>query len=1549
MVRIATAEVEVHGDTKPFIADLESLKAIVEKFDKLSVNVHAKLAPRTRASLQRQLKELAPPLTVKVRAKLTGLDSLGKVLANHAGILAEENQLNDALRQESIARRELANATAAQARAVTAGLNSQRAALALEAQRLRLARQQEAAIARQARFLRDHRNILGLELREWRFLSQQILGFNRNLDVTRKAFLLNAAASETLLGTLVKVFKRAVDLRKVATQLGATLGAGFAAAAQATGALVSGLGRAVTAAGVLAGIGLISIGVKLQLNDAEVKASLDNLKNTFTGVFTRASASLKPVLQGFFSDISAGLLKQEGAFKSFFDKISGPLGRVGKSLSDILASESFTKLIGKIGDVTASFLDKVADKLPAIFEGAIKIGEEFVKAGKRIRDAFGPGIFSGLSTDGIIRGIRALTDALVSAGAGVRAFKKAFGEALGGVGIALKGILAEIGKSGPALFGALGPILRALAIDIGKVVQALIRFASVVLPIAKDAIIGFADAFSTNLSKALDILAKPLGETVKNISILGQKLSPLLPILAQIAANLEPVIAGITRFGIAISPALVELARFVEKFSAGLGQGLQPFIDGLVKLGEIISKVLTPALKFLNDHGITQFLGQIAGGVIGVLAFIAVMKSLGSVLGIFTKKDKGKTAALLAENVAMGKGSRLARIFKGALGALGGAAKNVGNIFKSLFGKFADTKFGAKLLDQFKLLKTGIGVKLIEAGDAIKGFASKIGDFFKGIGSKIAAPFEGVATKIKAPFTSLVKFFAGLRTRIVNVFSGIGAKITGFFKGIKIPGLGALGETFGGLGTRIGAALAPLGKFLGLLGRFAGIVGIAIFLIQNWRTLWDALKQSLDTIVQTFESVIAGIKRIGTGISELFHGDFAKGFGDIFGGLGDILLGILKGVFAGLKGSLSTLWTLLWSFLEDLPILGGLFEKLHKIISDSWNRLKGVFTDLFSNFSLPSLPDFSNIFSGLKTAGSEALSFVAEKISGLGNTLSGIGGSISGAFSTIGSTIRSLVGGAIDFVSGKIGGLVSKLAEIGGKIKALFTGGDSGKAVASEASNQAADQVRIQSEAILKALAELGPKVQAELQKVTAIIAQGFVGLGTAIGTAVTGISTQVATALTGLATTMATTLTTIFTTVLTTITTQTTVVLTTITTLATTLVTTLTTTLSTVATTLTTVFAGLSISLVASFTAIFAGLQAQATAFFTATLPATVQGGIGVLTATLTTGLSAAFTTAFAAVGPIIQSSMDAAFANAAGAAANGMAGVVAAVSGGVSAIIAAVAPLADQLPAFFDTAFARALSSAQKGVDNIVNAVKSGVDRIRALGPAYFAAGQYIGQQLADGMNSKVEAVRQAATNLAKAAKAPMPSSPAKEGPLSGHGDPLFSGREIVNRLVRGIEERRDTVAAVINQIAAVIRNGTARAGLNVNIPSGNVAINSVLDAIRKNQDPLARAIDRLNITLGTLPDNLNRGLALGLGAVGGPAAGTGLTGRFDKSIKGSILKQDTSAQFGGNGSSQRIGGNIVQIRPGQINLTLAGIRDPKAFLDELSRELLTMVKGK
>lgn len=1695
MARIARADVSVHADTKPFIKDLEELKGEVKKL-KLKAPVNLKLAKGARKKLQEQLDALKP-LNIKAKIKLEGLGELKNILADQASILGEENQLNRALQEEAKARREIANATAAQSRAESARLNQINAALRLEAQELRLAaqkerlaRQQAAALARQRAIMRDQRNILGLQVREWRFLGEQIFGFNRNLDVTRKAFIINAAASETLLGSLTNLFRRAINLRKVAVQLGASLGVAFAAGAQAVGAIVSAMGRAVTAAGVLAGIGLIAIGIKLQLNDAEVAAKLQNLKDTFTGVFTRASASLKPVLSGFFDDISAGLLKQEGAFTGFFNRISGPLGRVGKALSDILASEAVTKLIGQIGEVTGNFLDKVADKLPAIFDGAIKIGSAFVQAGKDIRKAFGPGIFSGLTADKVVKGIQNLTKALVSAGAGVRAFKTAFGQALGGVGIALKGILAEIGKSGPALFQALGPIVRAFAVDLGVVVQALIRFASVVLPIAKKEIIGFADAFSTNLSKALDILAKPLAETVKHISLLGEKLSPLLPIFAQIAADLEPVVSGIVRFGIAISPLVVEVARFVEKLASGIGKGLKPFVDAAVKLGEILSTVLTPVFRWLNDHGITEFVGIIAGAVIGVLAFVAAIKSLGGIIGIFTKKDKGKTAALLAENAAMKKGGIISRTFKGALSLLGDAAKTVGNAFKKMIPESVFKKFsslGTRLLDQIKNPFTAIRLQLINLGDFLGKIGTKIGSAFSGLGSKITGPFKAIGGFFSGLGSKIVGAFSGIGGKIASVFSGIGGKIAGFFapvlnffKGIgaKIAGVfkggGAVSgfaKTFSGLGATVGKVLGPLARVGGVIARFAGPIGIIVTLILEWRTVWDTLVKGFEIFKTAVQGVIAGIDRIVGGFKKLFSGDILGGLGDIFGGLKDILVSALKGAFDGLVNVLSGLWTILWHTLESIPVIGPLFAKIHELITAGFNFLKGAFSgagDFLSgvwnaiktgasaawNFIKavfgPVISFFGSVFSGIgtivsgvwnfiKSIFSAGISFIGSIISGIvqffsnpiegiktiisgawefiksvfsagvafigsvfsgigtivsgvwefikslfsagvsaiGSILSGIGSFFSAAFSVVSSivsgvfnTVRSIIGGvvdwigskiqgignffssafdkvksvvsgAIDFIKGIIEGVVGTVSKIADKIKSIFSDADEGGGAApapkvdQAAVNAAAEQVRQQSEAILAALKELGPKVQAELANVTAIISAGFANLGTAIGTSVTTIATTVGAALTTMATNLTTTMATLSTNLITQLTT-----------LATTATTTLITTIQTALTSLTTSFTTVGASLTAAFTAIFTDLGTQATTFFGTTLPATVLAGTTALQTNLTTGLTTAFQGAFSAIGPVIDAAMVGAFANASTAAATGMSGIVAAVQGGVEGIIGAVAPVAAAITQPFEDGFKQALSATQKGIDAIVNAVKAGAEKIRGLGQSYYDAGAYIGQRLADGMNSKVDAVNQAATNLAKAASTPLPHSPAKEGPLSGHGDPLYSGHAIGERLANGIEQRRKLIADTIDRVAAEIRDRAAKAGFNVEVPTGDAIVSQVTEAIRRNQDPIARALANLNVTLRDLPTamqaSVGKGMQVGFAGGAGGAPGTALTGRFDRTIGGSILKQDTQASFGGNAAVRSQ--NLVQIRPGQINVTLQGINDPREFLNQLSKELLT-----
>lgn len=111
---------------------------------------------------------------------------------------------------------------------------------------------------------------------------------------------------------------------------------------------------------------------------------------------------------------------------------------------------------------------------------------------------------------------------------------------------------------------------------------------------------------------------------------------------------------------------------------------------------------------------------------------------------------------------------------------------------------------------------------------------------------------------------------------------------------------------------------------------------------------------------------------------------------------------------------------------------------------------------------------------------------------------------------------------------------------------------------------------------------------------------------------------------------------------------------------------------------------------------------------------------------------------------------------------------------------------------------------------LDNIVATLNS-------LSAIAFNSGAALGQGFADGINSKIGAVQEAALALADAADAPLPHSPAKIGPFSGRGWTPFRGRKLAIGFAEGIHDGSSnvqlasmqmamTVSAALDQIRAV-----------------------------------------------------------------------------------------------------------------------------------------------
>jgi phage-related protein len=94
--------------------------------------------------------------------------------------------------------------------------------------------------------------------------------------------------------------------------------------------------------------------------------------------------------------------------------------------------------------------------------------------------------------------------------------------------------------------------------------------------------------------------------------------------------------------------------------------------------------------------------------------------------------------------------------------------------------------------------------------------------------------------------------------------------------------------------------------------------------------------------------------------------------------------------------------------------------------------------------------------------------------------------------------------------------------------------------------------------------------------------------------------------------------------------------------------------------------------------------------------------------------------------------------------------------------------------------------------------------MDAVGNLGSLLWNAGQNVIQGLIDGISSRIGALRDKIAAAAQTIRNALPFSPAKEGPLSGGGDPTIAGSKIVSMVGAGIEAQIPTLRLTAYQLA-------------------------------------------------------------------------------------------------------------------------------------------------
>jgi hypothetical protein len=141
-------------------------------------------------------------------------------------------------------------------------------------------------------------------------------------------------------------------------------------------------------------------------------------------------------------------------------------------------------------------------------------------------------------------------------------------------------------------------------------------------------------------------------------------------------------------------------------------------------------------------------------------------------------------------------------------------------------------------------------------------------------------------------------------------------------------------------------------------------------------------------------------------------------------------------------------------------------------------------------------------------------------------------------------------------------------------------------------------------------------------------------------------------------------------------------------------------------------------------------------------------------------------------------------------------------------------------QMSSIVDQVNAHLRASFADGVNGAVGFVQSLPGRIVAavggLGDLLYNAGRNVIQGLINGITSMISRVGSAMANIAAKIRSYLPFSPAKDGPLSGVGNPENSGQKIVEMLASGIDSGVELPARALSSVLTPFTPSGAQSAL-------------------------------------------------------------------------------------------------------------------------------------
>jgi len=607
-------------------------------------------------------------------------------------------------------------------------------------------------------------------------------------------------------------------------------------------------------------------------------------------------------------------------------------------------------------------------------------------------------------------------------------FGQQLGQALQNLGPGLATLFEALGKLastavGPALVTISKPLsdlLKALA-GLGQPLGILIPILGQVLAILGE---GLAKALVAVMPTLSDVVKEIGGNLVQAVKIIApllpglvvaflkiiDTLSPVIPIIAQLAKDVVPAL--VVAFG-AINSAISKLMPFIGPLVTALGQGLAkailaiaPQIPGLAAaLARFLEKIL-PLIPKLADLAA-------ALGPAFIQSIISLVDALTPLLGIITPLV-GWIADLAGSILKI---PVLGPIAAGAVGlALG-------------WGKMASTAGGAiKGVKDFAK-----GLKDIP-GD-ISNIAGKIGDF----GGKLADAARGVAD-----------FGKKLGQMVADALVAAGKFIARW----AVVAATFIAENITMAATAVAAFIAENLATLGIVAAVAAVIAAVVWMATHWHETWSFIKKTFDEVVHFlrgglgtlilalagpigwllllalhWKEVWDGIKTVGLDAWHFLDNDVFQPISHFFQSLPGNIVRWLANLWSDVSHPFKVAWD--WTNQYVLTPMVNWFVNLPgnivRWLSNIWNVVSKPFKDGYDWIS-------RNVFTPLGN-------WIIALPGNISRWLSNIWNVVSAPFASAWSWVERNFGNPIhDFFVNLPGNLVRWMGNIAGTVGGVFDG-----------------------------------------------------------------------------------------------------------------------------------------------------------------------------------------------------------------------------------------------------------------------------------------------------------------------------------------------------------------------------------------------------------------------------------------------------------------------------------------------------------------------------